>query len=80
MMLFYPASADAQSYYPQFIKHHKVAMFIRNVLHSHGKNHLTWRCNITLRRTLHDDLYVIYGVNRQRKWTSQVSLFCVKLD
>lgn len=25
---------------PPFIKHHKVAMFIRNVLHSHGKNHL----------------------------------------
>lgn len=39
-MLFYPATADAQSYYPPFIKHHKVAMFIRNVLHSHGKNHL----------------------------------------
>ncbi len=39
-MQFYPATADAQSYYPQFIKHHKVAMFIRNVIHSHGKDHL----------------------------------------
>lgn len=39
-MQFYPATADAQSYYPQFIKHHKVAMFIRNVLNSHRKDHL----------------------------------------